>query len=362
MTQDEAISALLGFIFSGALGSPKGKGVGYALVESTPTTFSWWAALEDIDGPPMPLDRYLVKINRRTRTILPPEPIALSETELSEAILSATGRHLASSTRFTDGALSVSYKVTVQESPDIAYVVQLRHHGNVASMDSLMGLISKTADSHNLPVPPVYPIPGERRRQDVTGVGRQITLFKPGLIASMTYPGLPHDEKLRFVRKIALAFEACWSIRIPEPRLIGELIATDINGEVVLSVGPDRHYSLGDPFSSVREYLQAYIRSSLVALEKQQGIEEYKEKYLEPIRYFVNTRISNIPAIVEKVPIVAMHSDMGPHNIIVSSDTRIDIESIIDWEFVTSAPFASLYRVIEMFFSQVGRERVWARV
>lgn len=205
MTPDEAISALLAFIFSGALGSSKGKGVGYALVESTPTTFSWWAALEDIDGPPVPIDRYLVKINRRTRTILPPEPIALSNTELSEAILSATGHHLASSTRFTDGALSISYKVTVQESPDIAYVVQLRHHGNVASMDSLMGLISKTAGSHVLPVPPVYPIPGERRRQDVTGLGRQITLFKPGLMAEMTYPGIPHDEKLRFVRKIALA-------------------------------------------------------------------------------------------------------------------------------------------------------------
>lgn len=260
--------------------------------------------------------------------------------------------YVASSTRLTDGALSISYKVTVQESPDIAYVVQLRHHGNVASMDSLMGFISKTAGSHVLPVPPVYPIPGERRRQDVTGLGRQITLFKPGLMAEMTYPGIPHDEKLRFVRKIVLAFEACWSIPIPEPRLIGELIATDINGEVVLSVGPDRHHGLGGPFSSVREYLQAYIKSSLVALEKQQGIEEYKEKYLEPIRNFVNTRISNIPAIVEKVPIVAMHSDMGPHNIIVSSDTRIDIESIIDWEFVASAPFASLYRVIEMLFRE----------
>ena len=62
MTQDEAASALLAFVFSGALGSPNGKGVGYALIETTPTSFSWSAALEDYDGPAVPVDRHLVKI------------------------------------------------------------------------------------------------------------------------------------------------------------------------------------------------------------------------------------------------------------------------------------------------------------
>lgn len=51
MTKDEAASALLAYVFSGALGSAKGKGVGYALIETTPTTFSWSAGLEDMDGP-----------------------------------------------------------------------------------------------------------------------------------------------------------------------------------------------------------------------------------------------------------------------------------------------------------------------
>ncbi len=104
MTQDEAASSLLAFIFSGAIGDPKGKGVGYALIEETPTTFSWSTALEDIDGPPTPLSRYLVRIHRRSREISAPEPIALSEAELSEAILQATGHRLASWTRFIDGA------------------------------------------------------------------------------------------------------------------------------------------------------------------------------------------------------------------------------------------------------------------
>ena len=84
----------------------------------------------------------------------------LTETELAEAIFTATGQHLASSSRFTDGMMSVSYKVTVQHPPDVAYVVQSRHHGRVASMDFLMRLISETID----PVPPVYPIPGEMER------------------------------------------------------------------------------------------------------------------------------------------------------------------------------------------------------
>ncbi|KAF2462524.1 uncharacterized protein BDR25DRAFT_198328, partial [Lindgomyces ingoldianus] len=219
-------------IFSGAIGSPKGKGVGYALIKATPTSFSWSAALEDIEEPATPILRYLVKIDRRSKEISPPEPIVLSETELAEAILAATGQHLASSTRFTDGALSISYKVAVQESQDVTYVVQLRHHGRVASMDALMTLISRTTDSHSLPVPPVYPIPGEMERQEATGMGRQITRLIPGVMASSVYPRLSHENKLIFVRNMALAFQACWTVQLPEHHLIGELTADGIGGRV----------------------------------------------------------------------------------------------------------------------------------
>ncbi|KAK3330469.1 hypothetical protein B0H66DRAFT_572519 [Apodospora peruviana] len=264
MIKDEAASALLAFIFSGALGSTNGKGVvSYALIETTATTFFWSAALKDFDGPAVPVDRYL----------------------LADAILSATGQHLASWTRFTDGALSISYKVTVQEDADVAYV---------------------TVDPRILPVPPVYPIPVERSRQEATGIGRQI------------------------------------------PRLIQGTVAS----AKLLDIGPDRHYNLGGPFSSVREYLQAYIKSSLVALEKQQDIEEYKEQYLERIRDFIKNRMHTnmIPSIVEDTPVVAIHSDKGPHNIIVSNHSPVNIQAVIDWEFVASAPFASQFRIIEILF------------
>ena len=113
MTQDEAVVALLAYAFSGAIGSAKGKGVTYALIRNTPTTFAWSVGLEDIDADPAPIDRYLIQIDRQSKKILPPEPILLSETELAEAIFAATGQHLTSSSRFTDGLLSISYKVTV---------------------------------------------------------------------------------------------------------------------------------------------------------------------------------------------------------------------------------------------------------
>ena len=345
MTQDDAVVALLAYAFS--IGPAKGKGVTYALIRNTPATFAWSVGLEDIDADPAPIDRYLIQIDRQSKKILPPKPIVLSETELAEAIFAATGQRLASSSRFTDGLLSISYKITVQHPPDVAYVVQLRHHGRVASMDFFMGLVSRTIDPRILPVPAVYPIPGEMKRQETTGRGRQISRFIRGDMASAVYARLSHEERLVLVQKMALAFQACWQIQLPQPHPIGELLGDDTNG---LRIGPDRHYSLGGPFNSVHEYLRAYIRYSFSALSKQQGIDEYKEKYLGRIREFIDRHEYDIPAVVEDIPIVAMHADMGLHNIILSSQTPTEIQAIIDWEFVASAPYASLYRIIEMLF------------
>ncbi|KAG8352802.1 hypothetical protein FVEN_g9206 [Fusarium venenatum] len=308
LTQDEAAAAIVYFALSGALCPPEGKAVGYSLLNATPDYFTWSATLEEFDGPP--------------------------EQDFSEAILSATGQHLSLWERFTDGALSISYKVTVKESTDSIYVVQLCHHGNVASTDSLMSYITKTISPTLLPVPPVYPIPHEKQRQETT--------------AGNNWHGEadnPGDAR----RNVHLA---CWDIPFPEPKLIGEVVADLVNDELNLRIDPDRHYSLGGPFSSVREYLRAYINASLVSLEKQQGIDEYKALYLTRIRNFVSNSLHNTPHIVEQIPVALSHSDMGPHNIIVSSEDNTDIKAIIDWEFVASAPVASSYHILEMFFRQ----------
>jgi hypothetical protein len=188
--------------------------------------------------------------------------------------------------------------------------------------------------------------------EKATGMGGQITRLIPGIMASSVYPRLLRGEKLIFVWKMALAFQACWRIQLPEPHMICELLADKVDGQLVLKVGPDRHHGLGGPFKSVREYLRAYNRSSLVALGKQEGIEEYKERFLDRVRDVVENRLHNIPVVVEYITIVAMHADMGPHNVNVSSQTHTDIQAVIDWEFMASAPYASLHRIIETLFRQ----------
>lgn len=68
--------------------------------------------------------------------VLSTEPIVISETEMREAMRAATGQDVLEAKRFTDGALSVSYKVaTKEEQGGGVYVVQLRHHGDVTSMN-----------------------------------------------------------------------------------------------------------------------------------------------------------------------------------------------------------------------------------
>ena len=101
----------------------------------------------------------------------------------------------------------------------------------------------------------------------------------------------------------------------------------------------------------MREYLGAYIRSSLDALKKQQGIEEYKAQFFDRIEAFIGTCLDTaIPSIVENIPVVAAHADMGPHNVVVSEQMPTDIRAIIDWEFMSSTPYASQHRIIEMLF------------
>jgi hypothetical protein len=51
---------------------------------------------------------------------------------------------------------------------------------------------------------------------------------------------MSHEEKLVFVRNMALAFQAIWHIPLPEERLIGELCAAQAGDCIVLSVGPDQ--------------------------------------------------------------------------------------------------------------------------
>jgi len=306
MTREEASSAVLAFAFSGAIGSANGKGVTYSHLATDPTTTKWIAGLQDFERMDQPVDRYLVSIDRASKKVMSHTPIIISQSDLEDCVLAATGHHLRSFARSADGALSISYRVSIVEDDAIEYLVQLRFFADVTSMDALMTFATANTSSTFLPIPKVYPIPGEADRQRSTGFGRQITRFIHGNMAGSRYDAMTHETRLAFVRSMAKAYEAIWDLPLPQGQhLIGELCATSADTSdntdlqaITLHVGPDCHYDLGGPFSSVRDYLRAFIHFNLKAFEKQEDVDLYKQRYLSRVKLFVETGMHNIPEIV----------------------------------------------------------------
>ncbi|KID73850.1 uncharacterized protein G6M90_00g000190 [Metarhizium brunneum] len=350
LDQYKAAEALLKYVYSGILGPTKGMAVDYAVMQTTDSTFTFSVTLEPVHNPPNFLDRYQIEVDRRSGKLSAPKKIEITDENMQKAVLAATGETVASSNRFTDGGFSISYKVTPMHKPGTAFVVQLRFHGNVASMDAFMKFVRVNSSPGIIPMPAVYSIPGEAEHQRATGFGRQITEFVPGIIAERVYPDMSHANKLDLVRNMALAWQACWDLPLPSPRQIGELIALDNNGSISLSVGPDRHFSLGGPFTSVREWLRARLQHAVTSLGRANGIDDYKEKYMASIQEFVDNMLDQIPQTVEECPIVALHVDMGLHNVLLSADDHKQINAIIDWELCASAPFLAAHTCLEMLF------------
>lgn len=351
MDRDEAYKVIIKYAFSGIMGpSSKGMGASCALMNATDDTFTYSASLEHDDDTSSSVDRYQIEVDRRTGICSTPKKIQINDEDMRSAILAATGETVATSNTFTDGGFSISYKVTTIERPETAYVVQLRHHAKVASMDAVMKAVSANSQPGVIPMPAIYSIPGEAEHQRLCGMGRQIAEFVPGVMAEGAYFNMPHADKLKFVRKMALAWQACWDLPLPSPPQIGELLGTDEGGKISLAVGPDRHYALGGPFTSVREWLKSRIRCSISSLERAEGIDDFKDEFLSPLNAFADKHLDRMPQSVEECPVVFVHVDMGLHNVLVSADDHTNIKAIIDWEFCASAPFLAAYEVLDMLF------------
>nr|POE90137.1 hypothetical protein CFP56_20604 [Quercus suber] len=108
MDQYEAAYALLKYVCSGVLGSTTGMAVMYALMHTTDSTFVYSAALEPITGPPGPVDKYRIEVDRRTKELSTPSILEISNGDMQKAIFAATGETVASSCRFTDEGFSIS--------------------------------------------------------------------------------------------------------------------------------------------------------------------------------------------------------------------------------------------------------------
>lgn len=351
----EATAKVISFIFSGAIGDSANKIASYSVTKTEDDRISFIASLENEERGDEHIDRYMVNVNRFTGDLSAPQLISLSTAEISEAISQATHglHHLATATRFTDASFSISYKVIVEELPEKPYLLQLRYHGDVATMNALMQWISHTIPRAILPLPTAFPIADEANQQQARQLGIQITEFIVGSMGNTIYQTMSHLQRLKLVERLGRAFDALWNLPLPGPRLVGELKARrDAEGSTTLSVGPDRHYSLGGPFELVADYLRAWIRARYKQLRKQEEIVDFKNKYLDRIAAFIDSGMLNVPAIVEDVPVVMVHEDMGLHNIMLSVDDPTEIVAIIDWEFCASAPYASTCMITEKLFRQ----------
>ncbi|KAK3384331.1 hypothetical protein B0T24DRAFT_80819 [Lasiosphaeria ovina] len=89
--------------------------------------------------------------------------------------------------------------------------------GDVLCMDALVMLVSKTTDPRILLLPAVHPVPGEGpaggHEHGTAGISDSYRVRQ----RQWCTPGLSHGEKLAFVRRMACAFQAYWSIVLLEP-------------------------------------------------------------------------------------------------------------------------------------------------
>lgn len=216
MTRDEAGSAVLAYAFSGAIENADGRAVTYSHLVTDAILTKWIAGFEALEQVNRPVDRYLITIGRASRKVLSHSPIVISPSDLAKCVLAATGRRLKGSSRSADGALSISYRVSILKSITTEYLVQLRFFADVTSMNLLIKFAMAIASPAVLPIPKVYMIPGEAHLQSITGFGRQIAQFIDGSMAVSIYAAMSHETRMTFVRNMARAYEAIWDLPLPQ--------------------------------------------------------------------------------------------------------------------------------------------------
>ncbi|KAK3898404.1 hypothetical protein C8A05DRAFT_47272 [Staphylotrichum tortipilum] len=207
--------------------------------------------------------------------------------------------------RLGNGAYGTTYEVTVEEPDKPQLIVQLRFHGNVASMNALQEYIRAWAP-RGLPVPRSFPALSWGDRGD--GLQLQVTEFVPGTMADDLFKRVSIEDRALIVRQMARAFAALW-----------ELPVVRADAAIGDAVGPETQDGVGGPFNSVSSFLRAWILHRLAKLDAQNGIDEYKALLLPSIRSFVQDKLdSRLAQAVDKVPVVLMHSDLGLHNVLLS--------------------------------------------
>ncbi|CAM1500539.1 Fc.00g097010.m01.CDS01 [Cosmosporella sp. VM-42] len=337
LSSDDLAQRMRKLVFSGLLGDAKDRMLVWDTVEQDKETTLYIASLIPTNGRRGDNHRkHLIKLQNSDGSLLAKIPAELSETELAQATKDAGIGVLQKFVLFHQGGYGVTYKVDTghPERGTEEYIIQLRYHGNVGSMNHLISYLY-TNHSKVVPVPQAFPsyfVPK-------CGMKVQISRFIPGTGGPLCYPYLSKEAKFGAVKQIARAYGTLWDLQIPRPRnLIGEAIVQDTPFSV--SVGPDRRYQLGGPFSTVSSFLQAWIQNRFRKLENQLNNDKSNLSQIERKRKIVEDKLSAIPKEVEDVPVVITHGDMSLHNMLFSPEDPTKLMAIVDWEFIHCVPFA----------------------
>lgn len=272
-------------------------------------------------------EKHIICLNKSDGDLISMKHITISEEEM-KMILSEADLGVPETITRVDRGLTPSYKVSIKNSSK-QVIIQLRHYGDVDSMNSLTEYLSTI-----LPVPKTY----RTTFQVSSALGVQVTEFVEGEVGVKLYYQLDVTDKMRIVKEIARVLDTLWRIKVPEGQnRIGEAIAN--RDPFAITVGPERGHGLGGPFSSVTEYLKAWITHRTRAVEMTEFIDEFKEDVLPGVYQLLEWG-PIIPPEVENVPVVLFHSDLALRNMIFSSSSSCTLKAVIDWELVDCAPFA----------------------
>ncbi|KAM0345456.1 hypothetical protein ACHAPU_006383 [Fusarium lateritium] len=354
-TQEALYEKLLEHVREGILGPREGKGVAADVVRENDSSITFTVALIALPPSSDAVDRHIVQLSKEDGHVIAKKHVEVSEVQMAQVLRDSKLGKLKNFKRLNDGVHGITYQVSVEETGSPQFVVQLRSHGNVHSMNALQQYLYEAA-LPSLPVPKVYSTSEERE----DGLQLQITEFVPGTMASDIYPDLDLDGKKMMLRQLARTFQSIWESPISQG-------ATNI-GEARFSSGqsstpevtvhaersPGAGLEIGGPFPSVSVYLKAWVKHRFTRLQEQNGVDEYKDEVLGPIRqFFENGFDAQIPAHVDQIPIVLAHADLGLHNIIVSPEKPSEFKAVIDWEFTSCQPFlTAIPELIEPLFRQ----------
>lgn len=350
LSQAELAKCMRLLVKGGLLGEYEGNAVLYDFLKEDEKTITFVAGLYNLARAEIG-EKWTVRIAKNNGKLAStPDRISITNAELYK-IFDDTGLGTPETegiVRYPKGAYGISYRVSVRETVQ-RYMVQLRYHGDVDSINAFVEYLHQNASS-DLPIPRMFPTSVKVS----SNMKVEVSEFIDGPLASDVYYETTLIKRISLVRQIARVFSSLWDLEINKSQnRIGEATFRPSESEddkIRVDIGADRVHDLGGPFASVSAYLKAWVDGCIRDLEKRECVDEFKEDVLPGVRKLVKAGL-NIPPVVEDVPCVVSHADLGLHNIILSPNASRDLESVIDWELVYCLPFAAFVpKFIEPLF------------